>query len=448
MEPMPEPEPEPAPSMGVSTSILMNHGDHNAKHLLGSIEAARDRQLQAGPPTESAAARLERWKALDADRRALDEATDSLGAPSEQQLVTRYSSTENRAEPAIDPAAVKRLAALNDEPDPVKAAKAAAAAVLRAQGSAAPQELAPVRSFAAGPVSSTKLSFTKPTDKPEHLQHLAARSGDAGHGQSTGAGAVVPRGQHRFSAVAPVMPAAPEVSAEERKRVAREAAIRRQDAAAAEAARAAAASAAAAAADAAGAAADATAAVESATYFAEIDDALAKIMTDNVNTPLRVVPAGLVDAAVKVLQKVVGNIVANPGEAKFRRLKKTNKMVEGKLLPCRGAVQLLIACGFRSADGVLSLANDKVDLARLEYAVDRLGRLEEEKQAAAGGEAKAAEAARVALFKQQQEAKREEARVKLSERQKVAEQRAEFARRAQSDSAPWEPAAEPAAEPQ
>ena len=88
-------------------------------------------------------------------------------------------------------------------------------------------------------------------------------------------------------------------------------------------------------------------------------------MTDNVNTPLRVVPAGLVDAAVKVLQKVVGNIVANPGEAKFRRLKKTNKMVEGKLLPCRGAVQLLIACGFRSADGVLSLANDKVDLARL-----------------------------------------------------------------------------------
>lgn len=117
---MPEPEPEPAPSMGVSTSILMNHGDHNAKHLLGSIEAARDRQLQAGPPTESAAARLERWKALDADRRALDEATDSLGAPPEQQLVTRYSSTENRAEPAIDPAAVKRLAALNDEPDPVK----------------------------------------------------------------------------------------------------------------------------------------------------------------------------------------------------------------------------------------------------------------------------------------------------------------------------------------
>ena len=308
--------------------------------------------------------------------------------------------------------------------DPATDAAAAAAAVRRAQGSS-----------------------SESSELVDHRRGRLQRLGSA-----SGAGPV-PRGQHRFTNELAPAPAALEVSAEERVRAVREAAIRRQDAAAAEAAEAAEAASAAAAAVA-SAAASAPAAEPAAADFTDIDAALAKITNDNVDTVagnrylLRVVPAGLVEGAVKVLVKVLGNIVTNPGEAKFRRLKKTNKMVEGKLLPCRGAVQLLIACGFRSADGVLSLADDKVDLSRLEYAVDRLGRLEEDKQAVVGDEAKAAEAARTALFKQQQEAKREEAQVKLAERQKV-EERAEFARRAKSDNTPWEaePAAEPGAEP-
>ena len=76
-------------------------------------------------------------------------------------------------------------------------------------------------------------------------------------------------------------------------------------------------------------------------------------------------PPGLVENAVKILGKVLCNIMASPEEEKFRKLKKTNKMVEGKLLPCRGAVQLLTAVGFRNVDGVLTLAEERLDVAVL-----------------------------------------------------------------------------------
>jgi len=151
-----------------------------------------------------------------------------------------------------------------------------------------------------------------------------------------------------------------------------------------------------------------------------------------------VVPPGLVENAVKILEKVIGNIIGTPEEEKFRKLKKTNKMVEGKLLPCRGAVQLLTAVGFRNVDGVLILAAERLDVAVLAYALERLGALEGEKEAAAVGAAAAAEQARIDMYKKFQEDKEEDKRAKLAERGKLDEQREEFARRAASDSAPWE----------
>jgi hypothetical protein len=81
--------------------------------------------------------------------------------------------------------------------------------------------------------------------------------------------------------------------------------------------------------------------------------------------------------------------------------------------PCRGALQLLTACGFRSADGVLTMADDAVDVGKLEYALGRLGGVEAEKAAAVGSAAKAAEEARLALFKQQQEDRRGELTINL-----------------------------------
>ena len=64
--------------------------------------------------------------------------------------------------------------------------------------------------------------------------------------------------------------------------------------------------------------------------------------TNNTSNALRVVPPGFVEAAIVLLLKVLGNIIATPDEPKFRKLKKTNKQVEAKILPCRGALQMLI----------------------------------------------------------------------------------------------------------
>ena len=66
----------------------------------------------------------------------------------------------------------------------------------------------------------------------------------------------------------------------------------------------------------------------------------------------------------------MANIVATPAEAKFRKLKKENKLVAQKLLPCRGALAVLVAAGFRSedVDGVpcLVMPDESVDVARLQ----------------------------------------------------------------------------------
>eukprot|EP01046_Picozoa_sp_COSAG06_P066990 COSAG06_NODE_17152_length_958_cov_1.440047_1_plen_318_part_11 len=151
--------------------------------------------------------------------------------------------------------------------------------------------------------------------------------------------------------------------------------------------------------------ADSAALPDSSPYPA-IDAAMLNMMTNNVSNPLRVVPPGFLEASIKLLQKVLANILAEPAEQKFRSLKKTNKQVAAKILTCRGALQLLTACGFRSADGVLTLADDSVDVPKLEYAQSRLGGVGAEKAAAEEGAAKAAEEARVALYKQHQEDRR------------------------------------------
>ena len=64
-----------------------------------------------------------------------------------------------------------------------------------------------------------------------------------------------------------------------------------------------------------------------------VDAALTKIAEENVQMEV-------VQGAVVLLGKVLANIVATPEEAKFRALKKANKQVAGKILPCRGALAL------------------------------------------------------------------------------------------------------------
>ena len=54
---------------------------------------------------------------------------------------------------------------------------------------------------------------------------------------------------------------------------------------------------------------------------------------------------------LNLMLKLVSNIVGKPKEDKFRLIKKTNKVIEGKLFSLRGGVDLVFAqMGFTKAD--------------------------------------------------------------------------------------------------
>lgn len=59
--------------------------------------------------------------------------------------------------------------------------------------------------------------------------------------------------------------------------------------------------------------------------------------------------------AQEKLLKILGNIETYPSEARYRRLKPTNKVMAEKVLPAKGARALLRAVGFDQADGQLEL---------------------------------------------------------------------------------------------
>eukprot|EP00931_Biecheleriopsis_adriatica_P067744 TRINITY_DN41809_c0_g1_i1.p1 TRINITY_DN41809_c0_g1~~TRINITY_DN41809_c0_g1_i1.p1 ORF type:complete len:309 (-),score=81.42 TRINITY_DN41809_c0_g1_i1:144-1028(-) len=63
--------------------------------------------------------------------------------------------------------------------------------------------------------------------------------------------------------------------------------------------------------------------------------------------------------------KVLGNIVANPGEAKFSSLKIENPAIQNKILRFNGARAFLEATGFRENAGALVLPLDRHQQAKL-----------------------------------------------------------------------------------
>jgi hypothetical protein len=71
------------------------------------------------------------------------------------------------------------------------------------------------------------------------------------------------------------------------------------------------------------------------------------------------------------LNKILGNIVQNPTEAKFRNLKKDNKTISEKILRSGAATSLLLAVGFDDTGAAYSCAPD-TDLEPMRTAVDLL----------------------------------------------------------------------------
>lgn len=67
--------------------------------------------------------------------------------------------------------------------------------------------------------------------------------------------------------------------------------------------------------------------------------------------------------AKDVLLKLLGNILGDPNNMKYRAVKLTNKVIEEKLLAASGAFEILFSVGFEEADDKLILplgANLKV----------------------------------------------------------------------------------------
>eukprot|EP00747_Dinoflagellata_sp_TGD_P165690 gnl/TRDRNA2_/TRDRNA2_187334_c0_seq1.p1 gnl/TRDRNA2_/TRDRNA2_187334_c0~~gnl/TRDRNA2_/TRDRNA2_187334_c0_seq1.p1 ORF type:complete len:299 (-),score=110.76 gnl/TRDRNA2_/TRDRNA2_187334_c0_seq1:117-1013(-) len=73
----------------------------------------------------------------------------------------------------------------------------------------------------------------------------------------------------------------------------------------------------------------------------------------------------------ETLMKIMRNIVQNPGEAKFKMLKKENKMVSEKILKCKSAVSLLLAVGFEDT-GATFMCPATADLETMQVTVDLL----------------------------------------------------------------------------
>ncbi|EIE24119.1 hypothetical protein COCSUDRAFT_47147 [Coccomyxa subellipsoidea C-169] len=90
-------------------------------------------------------------------------------------------------------------------------------------------------------------------------------------------------------------------------------------------------------------------------------------------------------AASEVLGKVLRNILADPSEAKYRRLRLGNKRIQETIVDVSGGVALLQACGFElifeeAAEGgqeeAFAVLSDDCELALLQAALQLLGQAE------------------------------------------------------------------------
>ena len=91
---------------------------------------------------------------------------------------------------------------------------------------------------------------------------------------------------------------------------------------------------------------------------------------------------GEFDAAFGVLVKVLGNLVAHPDDAKYRKLRTSNAKVQA-MLATKGVRALLVGSGFvEEADALLNA--EGADVATVRAGLEALLRLKASRAAAAG----------------------------------------------------------------
>lgn len=86
------------------------------------------------------------------------------------------------------------------------------------------------------------------------------------------------------------------------------------------------------------------------------------------------------EQCVETLKKMLGNVLANPAEPKYRKIRIGNPAFQSRVYSCKGAPPLFKLCGFKDTveEGHLVLA-DAADLAPLQKALDQLAALAEKR---------------------------------------------------------------------
>ncbi|XP_004973978.1 UBX domain-containing protein 1 isoform X1 [Setaria italica] len=77
-----------------------------------------------------------------------------------------------------------------------------------------------------------------------------------------------------------------------------------------------------------------------------------------------------VTRAYQILLKIIANIVKNPAEERFRRIRLSNPIFKDRVGNLQGGIEFLELCGFQrlSASGYLVMPRDKIDVALLNAA--------------------------------------------------------------------------------
>ncbi|CAO2173505.1 unnamed protein product [Urochloa humidicola] len=75
-----------------------------------------------------------------------------------------------------------------------------------------------------------------------------------------------------------------------------------------------------------------------------------------------------VTRAYQILLKIIANIVKNPAEEKFRRIRLSNPIFKDRVGNLQGGIEFLELCGFQRLSAYLVMPRDKIDMALLNSA--------------------------------------------------------------------------------
>ncbi|CAO2179782.1 unnamed protein product [Urochloa humidicola] len=75
-----------------------------------------------------------------------------------------------------------------------------------------------------------------------------------------------------------------------------------------------------------------------------------------------------VTRAYQLLLKIIANIVKNPAEEKFRRIRLSNPIFKDRVGNLQGGIEFLELCGFQRLSAYLMMPRDKIDMALLNSA--------------------------------------------------------------------------------